>query len=123
MTVLAKAINAAGKTDPKAIREALLAIRGHEGAEGTYNFDQNGDGLHGYNVVRNDKGRFTLEHDIRYFDAKGKQIQPEKAEAKAKKDDKGSDQMWLLLLTLGGAGLIAVRMRRRSPVPAQVAIA
>lgn len=76
-----------------------------------------------FKAVRNDKGRFTLEHDIRYFDAKGKQIQPEKAEAKAKKDDKGSEQMWLLLLTLGGAGLIAVRMRRRSPVAAQVAIA
>ena len=40
----------------EAIREALLAVRGHEGAEGTYYFDKNGDGLHGYNVVRNDKG-------------------------------------------------------------------
>ncbi len=46
VTVLALAINKAGKTDPQAIREALLAVRGHAGAEGTYNFDKNGDGLH-----------------------------------------------------------------------------
>lgn len=31
VTVLAMAINKAGKTDPQAIREALLSIRGHEG--------------------------------------------------------------------------------------------
>ncbi len=69
VTVLAKAINAAGKTDPKAIREALLAIRGHEGAEGTYNFDQNGDGLHGYNVVRNDKGNIVFDKRIDFYKA------------------------------------------------------
>ncbi len=67
VTVLAKAINAAGKIDPKAIREALLAIRGHEGAEGTYNFDQNGDGLHGYNVVRNDKGNIVFDKRIDFY--------------------------------------------------------
>jgi branched-chain amino acid transport system substrate-binding protein len=69
VTVLAKAINAAGKTDPKAIREALLAVRGHEGAEGTYNFDQNGDGLHGYNVVRNDKGNIVFDKRIDFYKA------------------------------------------------------
>ena len=39
VTVLALAINKAGKADPQAIREALLAVRGHAGAEGTYNFE------------------------------------------------------------------------------------
>ncbi|ACA20747.1 Extracellular ligand-binding receptor [Methylobacterium sp. 4-46] len=64
VTVLAMAINKAGKTDPQAIREALLSIRGHEGAEGTYNFDKNGDGLHGYNVVKNDKGSIVFDKRI-----------------------------------------------------------
>ena len=67
VTVLAQAINRAGKTDPQAIREALLAVRGHEGAEGTYNFDQNGDGLHGYNVVRNDKGTIAFDRRIDFY--------------------------------------------------------
>lgn len=67
VTVLAKAINTAGKTDPQAIREALLAVRGHAGAEGTYNFDKNGDGLHGYNVVRNDKGNIVFDRRIDFY--------------------------------------------------------
>jgi branched-chain amino acid transport system substrate-binding protein len=67
VTVLAMAINKAGKTDPQAVREALLAVRGHEGAEGTYNFDKNGDGLHGYNVVRNDKGTITFDKRIDFY--------------------------------------------------------
>jgi branched-chain amino acid transport system substrate-binding protein len=54
MNVLAKAIASAGSTDPDKIRTAILAIRGYAGAEGTYNFDPNGDGLHGYNVVHNE---------------------------------------------------------------------
>ncbi len=60
MTLLAKAITAAGGTEPDQIRTALLSIHGHEGAEGTYNFDPNGDGLHGYNVVRNDEGKLVF---------------------------------------------------------------
>ncbi|ACL61356.1 ABC transporter substrate-binding protein [Methylobacterium nodulans] len=67
VTVLALAINKAGKTDPQAIREALLSVRGHEGAEGTYNFDKNGDGLHGYNVVKNDKGTITFDKRIDFY--------------------------------------------------------
>jgi len=39
------------------IREAILALKKYPGAEGEYNFDQNGDGLHGYNVVRNERVR------------------------------------------------------------------
>ena len=58
--VLARAINDAKSTDPQAIRKAILAIRGYKGAEGTYNFDQNGDGLHGYNIVKNDGGKIVF---------------------------------------------------------------
>lgn len=64
ITILCMAINKAGKTDPQAIREAILAIRKHQGAEGEYNFDANGDGLHGYNVVRNEKGTIVFDKHV-----------------------------------------------------------
>jgi branched-chain amino acid transport system substrate-binding protein len=54
--VLALAINNAKSLEPQKIREAILSIKGYPGAEGTYNFDQNGDGLRGYNIVKNDNG-------------------------------------------------------------------
>ena len=59
VTVLAKAINAAGKTDPQAIRQALLADQGAcPGAEGHLHVRcQMGDGLHGYNVVQERQGQ------------------------------------------------------------------
>ncbi len=60
VTILARAINAAGGTEPGAVRGAILAIRGHGAAEGEFNFDAKGDGLHGYNVVRNDGGRIVF---------------------------------------------------------------
>lgn len=68
LTVLALAINKAGKTDPQAIREALLAVKGYAGAEGTYNFDANGDGLHGYNVVQNNKGHISFTKHVDFQD-------------------------------------------------------
>src|ERR1700712_3503764 len=64
ITVLCMAINKAGKTDPTAIRDAILSIKKHAGAEGEYNFDANGDGLHGYNVVRNDKGNIVFDKHV-----------------------------------------------------------
>jgi branched-chain amino acid transport system substrate-binding protein len=64
MTILCMAINKAGKTDPAAIRAAILAIRKHQGAEGEYNFDENGDGLHGYNIVKNDKGTIVFDKHV-----------------------------------------------------------
>ena len=64
ITVLCMAIKKAGKTDPAAIREAILAVRKHAGAEGEYNFDANGDGLHGYNIVRNEKGTIVFDRHI-----------------------------------------------------------
>jgi branched-chain amino acid transport system substrate-binding protein len=60
VTVLARAINTAGTAEPAAVRGAILAIRGHGGAEGEFNFDAKGDGLHGYNVVRNEGGRIVF---------------------------------------------------------------
>jgi branched-chain amino acid transport system substrate-binding protein len=64
MTILCMSINKAGKTDPNAIRDAILAVRKHQGAEGEYNFDANGDGLHGYNVVRNEKGTIVFDKHV-----------------------------------------------------------
>ena len=66
--VLAAAINKAGSTDPTKIREAILATKKFPGAEGEYNFDQNGDGLHGYNVVKNDKGNIVFDKHIEFND-------------------------------------------------------
>ncbi|SIR13123.1 MULTISPECIES: ABC transporter substrate-binding protein [unclassified Bosea (in: a-proteobacteria)] len=64
VTCLALAMNKAGSTEPEKVRQAMLAIRGHKGAEGEYNFDKNGDGLHGYNIVKNDKGEIKFDKRI-----------------------------------------------------------
>jgi branched-chain amino acid transport system substrate-binding protein len=68
MNILSAAINKAGKTDPGAIREAILATKGYDGAEGVYNFDPNGDGLHGYNIVKNEKGNIIFDKHIDFTD-------------------------------------------------------
>ena len=68
ITILCASINKAGKTDPQAIREAILATKNFAGAEGTYNFDANGDGLHGYNIVKNDKGNIVFDKHIDFND-------------------------------------------------------
>jgi branched-chain amino acid transport system substrate-binding protein len=68
VTVLSAAINKAGSTDPGKIREAILGLKKFPGAEGEYNFDQNGDGLHGYNVVRNEKGTIVYDKHIEFDD-------------------------------------------------------
>jgi branched-chain amino acid transport system substrate-binding protein len=66
VNLLAVAINKAGKIEPAAIREAMLSIKGYKGAEGEYNFDQFGDGLHGYNVVKNEKGTIEFAKHIEF---------------------------------------------------------
>jgi branched-chain amino acid transport system substrate-binding protein len=58
--ILALAMNNAKSTEPEAIRKAILAIKGYKGLEGTYEFDSRGDGLHGYNVVKNDGGKIMF---------------------------------------------------------------
>jgi branched-chain amino acid transport system substrate-binding protein len=58
--ILALSIDNAKGTDPEAVRKAILAIKGYKGLEGTYEFDRNGDGLHGYNVVKNEGGKLVF---------------------------------------------------------------
>jgi branched-chain amino acid transport system substrate-binding protein len=64
INVLSQGIKNANSTEPTKIREAILAIKKFAGAEGEYNFDQNGDGLHGYNIVKNEKGNIVFDKHI-----------------------------------------------------------
>ena len=64
MNLLAKAITDAGSTEPEKIRTALVATRGYAGAEGEYNFDDKGDGLRGYNIVKNENGKVVFDRRI-----------------------------------------------------------
>jgi branched-chain amino acid transport system substrate-binding protein len=66
MYLLKHAIETAKTTEPEAVRKAMLSIRGLKGVEGTYNFNANGDGLHAYNVVRNDKGKVVFIKHIAF---------------------------------------------------------
>ena len=66
MYILKTAIESAKSTEPDKLRAAILAIKGLKGVEGTYDFDQNGDGVHGYNVVRNDKGKIVFIKHIEF---------------------------------------------------------
>ena len=58
--ILALAMNNANNTEPEAVRKAILAIKGYKGLEGTYAFDARGDGVHGYNVVKNEGGQIVF---------------------------------------------------------------
>jgi branched-chain amino acid transport system substrate-binding protein len=63
MNVIATAINAAKSDKAEDVRKAIVAIKGWKGVEGTYNFDDNGDGLRGYNIVKNEAGKVKfVEH-------------------------------------------------------------
>jgi branched-chain amino acid transport system substrate-binding protein len=66
--ILAMAINKAKSLEPAKIRAAILAIKDYQGAEGTYTFDANGDGLHGYNIVKNNNGAVAFEKHIQFND-------------------------------------------------------
>lgn len=68
VNLLGRAINDAGSLEPEKIRSAILAIKGYNGAEGEYNFDENGDGLRGYNIIKNDGGKIVFDRRI---DVKG----------------------------------------------------
>ena len=54
------AIEKAKSTDPEAMRQALLSTRGLRGVLGIYDFEPNGDAVHGCNVVKNEKGKVTF---------------------------------------------------------------
>jgi branched-chain amino acid transport system substrate-binding protein len=60
VSLLALAMNNAKSTEPEAVRKALVGLRGHVGTEGLYNFDESGEGVRGYNVVKNDKGKVVF---------------------------------------------------------------
>ena len=62
--ILANAINDSKSTDPEKIRSAILSLKGYNGTEGVYNYDQNGDGLHGYNIVKNIKGKAVFDKHV-----------------------------------------------------------
>jgi branched-chain amino acid transport system substrate-binding protein len=66
ISVLCASINKAGSSDPNKIRAAILSTEGYKGAEGQYNFDEFGDGLHGYNIVRNEKGVVVFDKHIEF---------------------------------------------------------
>jgi len=60
----AMAINNAKSTKPEDIKKALHEIKGYKGVEGTYTFDANGDGLHGYNIIKNENGKIVYVSHI-----------------------------------------------------------
>jgi branched-chain amino acid transport system substrate-binding protein len=62
--ILCNAMNDAKTTDPEKIRAAILSLKGYKGTEGEYNYDENGDGLHGYNIVKNDKGKVEFDKHV-----------------------------------------------------------
>jgi branched-chain amino acid transport system substrate-binding protein len=64
VNILALAIKNANSTKPDDIKKAIHAIKGYKGVEGTYNFDKNGDGLHGYNIVKNENGKIAFVKHI-----------------------------------------------------------
>ena len=66
LLILARAMNDAKSTEPQAVRKAIIAIRGLAGAEGNFNFDENGDGLRGYNIVRNEKGTIVFDKHVEF---------------------------------------------------------
>lgn len=57
--ILARVMRKVG-TNHLAIRRGILALRRYRGAEGTYSFDRNGDGLRQDTIVRNVRGRLTV---------------------------------------------------------------
>jgi len=64
VNLLALAIKNANSTKPDDIKKALHAIKGYKGVEGTYTYDKNGDGLHGYNIVKNEDGKIKFVKHI-----------------------------------------------------------
>jgi branched-chain amino acid transport system substrate-binding protein len=59
LKILANAIQKAGEDRAK-IREAILATQGYKGAQGTFSFTPNGDGLSEVSIVQIEKGQQKL---------------------------------------------------------------
>jgi branched-chain amino acid transport system substrate-binding protein len=66
VNLLANAIKTSNGTKPEDLKKAILATKGWKGVEGTYSFDKNGDGLHGYNIVKNEQGKIVFVKTITF---------------------------------------------------------
>ncbi len=64
--VIAQAIIASKSTRPDDIRKGILGLREYKGVEGNFRFNEAGDGLSGYNVLRNDKGKLAFIKHIEF---------------------------------------------------------
>jgi branched-chain amino acid transport system substrate-binding protein len=65
MKILAKVISDAGTTETEAMRKTLLSLKDYQGVEGVYDFDKNGDGLHGLNLVKVDDGKLEFVKSVK----------------------------------------------------------
>jgi branched-chain amino acid transport system substrate-binding protein len=65
--ILALAIKNANSTKPDDIKKAIHNIKDYKGVEGTYTFDKNGDGLHGYNIVKNENGKIVFGKHVDFM--------------------------------------------------------
>jgi branched-chain amino acid transport system substrate-binding protein len=66
LNVIATAMNTAKSTKPDDIRKAILGLQNWKGVEGSYTFDENGDGLRGYNIVKNEGGKVKFVEHINF---------------------------------------------------------
>jgi branched-chain amino acid transport system substrate-binding protein len=66
LNVVAAAVNTAKSTKPDDIRKAILGLKNWKGVEGNYTFDENGDGLRGYNIVKNEGGKVKFVEHINF---------------------------------------------------------
>ena len=62
--IFAEAFKVAPDLEADSIREAILGVQGYEGAEGVYNFDENGDGLDSYHIVINENDEIKVVKTI-----------------------------------------------------------
>lgn len=64
VTLLAEIMKPLPDLKPETLQKAILATKGLEGVEGTYNFDANGDGLDSYHILQNENNTFKLVKTI-----------------------------------------------------------
>jgi branched-chain amino acid transport system substrate-binding protein len=64
--LVAEAVKSSKSTKPEDLKKAVRAVKGWKGVEGTYEFDKYGDGLHGYNVVKNESGKIVFVKTITF---------------------------------------------------------
>jgi len=62
--ILVNAIEKAGKTEPKAIRDAIAATRDFNGATGTITYNGTGDPVKGAVIIRIENGKFVFDSAV-----------------------------------------------------------